>query len=176
MFIKTELEQENTNVGYAAMIAANKNFMTFRSMQISNELNDIEAMSLFSCMGPRQFPIGETIYQAGEASKQEVFLILEGKVSATDRSGHQFCQLRAGDVFGLFSFLDEGRCHSATLKTETDTVVLTIDRSYFDMITLEDPSLGNQLLRFMFRLLSRMALKTEVEYANIHGYALGRKG
>ncbi|MDX8407933.1 MAG: Crp/Fnr family transcriptional regulator, partial [Mariprofundaceae bacterium] len=77
---------------------------------------------------------------------------------------------------GLFSFLDEERLHSATVRAETELVILGINRCYFNVITLEDPTLGNQMLRFMFRLLSRMSLKLESEYAAMHEFALaGRK-
>ncbi len=167
--------EESYEAGYEAAILADKNFIRFRSIPVANSMKLKDAMLMFSCMCVRTYSAGEIIYEAGSFSNNEISLIIEGRVSASDRSGHQYSVLSSGDVFGLFSFLDEERLHSATLKAEDDVRVLVIDRPYFDVITLEDPALGNQLLRFMFRLLSKMALKTEVEYANIHGYALGRK-
>jgi len=161
--------------GYEAAIAADHNFMRFRGMPIVNSMKSEDAMLMYSCMNLRQYKEGETIYEAGTLSRNEMSLIIEGSVSASDRSGHQYGTLKKGDVFGLFSFLDEERLHSATLKAERDVKVMSIDRPYFDVITLEDPSLGNQLLRFMFRLLSEMALQLEHEYATMHGFALGRK-
>lgn len=161
--------------GYEAAIAANSDFMKFRTMPIANTMKSQDAMLMFSCMNVRTYAEGETIYEVGSPSKNEVSLIVEGKVSASDHSGHQYSMLTGGDVFGLFSFLDEERVHSATLKAERNVKVLTVDRPYFDVITLEDPALGNQLLRFMFRLLSEMALHLEHEYAAMHGFALGRK-
>ena len=86
-----------------------------------------------------------------------------------------YIRLGKADLFGLFSFLDEGRLHSATLRAESEVVLLTIDRSHFDLITLEDARLGNLLLRFMFRLLSNMSLKLESEYAAMHHYVTGRR-
>lgn len=130
---------------------------------------------MFSCMHERSFAAGEVIYEAGTASDQEMFLIVRGSVSASDRSGHKYDLLGPGDVFGLFSFLDEDRLHSATLRAEEGLVTLSLERTYFDLITLEDPALGYQLLTFMFRLLSKMALKQEYEYAAMHEYALGRR-
>jgi hypothetical protein len=50
-----------------------------------------------------------------------------------------------------------------------------LERSYFNLIQLEDPKLAQHLMHFMFRLLSDKALKMETEYAHIHQYALGRK-
>jgi len=161
--------------GYEAAIAADQHFIRFRGMPIVNSMKREDAMLMFSCMNLRKYKEGETIYEAGTLSRSEMSLIVEGSVSASDRSGHQYAMLSSGDVFGLFSFLDEARLHSATLKAEKEVKVLTIDRPYFDVITLEDPALGNRLLRFMFRLLSEMALQLEHEYATMHGFALGRK-
>jgi len=81
--------------------------------------------------------------------------------------------LETGDVFGLFSFLDEDRLHSGTVKAESDMVLLCIKRDYFNLLTIEDAPLGNLLLRLMFRLLSRMSLKMENEYAAMHHYITG---
>jgi len=161
--------------GYEAVIATDADFIKFRSMPIANNMKSLDAMLMFNCMHVRTYVAGDTIYEAGSPSSNEISLIIEGKVTASDHSGHQYIRLSAGDVFGLFSFLDEDRVHSATLKAERDVKVLVIDRPYFNVITLEDPALGNQLLRFMFRLLSKMALQLEHEYAAMHGFALGRK-
>lgn len=171
----TEMGRSDFEHNYEAVIAADRNFAAFRSMPIVNQLRLQEAMLMFSCMHERYFQAGEVIYEAGTNSSQEMFLIVRGKASASDRSGYKYDHLGAGDVFGLFSFLDEDRLHSATLKAEEALVVLCIDRPYFDVITMEDPALGNQLLKFMFRLLSKMALKQEHEYAAMHEYALGRR-
>jgi len=165
----------NYDAGYEASIVADVNFMKFRTMPIANSMKLKESMLMFSCMNIKSYDAGNIIYEAGSTSENEISLIIEGKVLASDYSGHQYSTLSAGDVFGLFSFLDEERLHSATLKADRDVKVLTIDRPYFDVITLEDPSLGNQFLRFMFRLLSKMALQLEHEYAAMHGFALGRK-
>lgn len=162
-------------MGYEAAIVADQDFIKFRGMPIANTMTDEDAMLMFSCMNVRYYSSGETIYKAGTLSRSEISLIIEGKVSASDHTGHQYGQLSAGDTFGLFSFLDEERLHSATLKAEKDVKALVIDRPYFNVITLENPALGNQLLRFMFRLLSKMALQLEHEYAVMHGFALGRK-
>lgn len=169
------LNYDRPEVGDEASIVANANFMRFRTMPIAQELGEREAMLLFSCFIERHITESTRIYTVGEPSNNEMYLILDGKVSVSDRAGHNFETLGPADVFGLFSFLDEDRSHSATIQAESNLVVLMIDRAYFNVLTLEHPSLGNQMLRFMFRLLSRMALKLEVEYAAMHEFALGRK-
>jgi len=152
-----------------ASVSANPNFMRFRSLPIGQELAVHDAMEVFSCFEEVRYKREEVLYSAGSASERCVYMILEGNVSVSDVSGNVFSTLQAGDVFGLFSFLDD-RQHSATVKVLDDLTLLSLSRSYFDLITLEDPRLGFQLLQFMFRLLSRMSLKLEIEYSALRHY------
>jgi len=152
-----------------ASISANPHFMHFRSLPIGQELTLHDAMEVFSCFEEASKKRNEVLYSAGGVSERCVYMILEGHVSVSDVSGNVFSTLQAGDVFGLFSFLDN-RQHSATVKALDDLTLLSLKRSYFDLITLEDPQLGFQLLKFMFRLLSRMSLKLEIEYSALRHY------
>jgi len=167
--------RENILEAFEATTAASPLFARFRSLPVCQELGGKESMTLFSCFDTRHVTEGTVIYETNTASTNEMFLIVEGEVSVSSRSQDIYTRLRAGDVFGLFSFLDEDRPHSATVKAKSDLTLLTINREYFDVITLEDPALGQQMLRFMFRLLSRMALKMESEYASMHEFAMARR-
>jgi len=169
------VEKEVLLEALMSSMTSNVYFETFRKIPLIQEMSDEHAVLLFSCMKEKCFAAGEVIYHAGTAAEGEMYLILDGKVGVEDESGYRYDNLRAGDVFGLFSFLDDKRNHSATIQAEKDTVVLSLERSYFDLIALEEPRLGQQLMYFMFRLLSEKALKVEVEYAHMHQFALGRK-
>jgi len=160
----------HTNLtAFVASVAANPLFMRFRGLPIGRELAVSDAMVLFSCFEEEGFRRGEEIYGAGTASQRTIYMVLQGCVSVRDDSGNLFSTLGAGDVFGLFSFLDD-RPHSVTATAQDEVTVLSLSRSYFDLITLEDPLLGNRLLHFMFRLLSHMSLKLESEYAALRDY------
>ncbi|MDX8391536.1 MAG: cyclic nucleotide-binding domain-containing protein [Mariprofundaceae bacterium] len=152
-----------------ASVSANPHFMRFRKLPIGKELDVHDAMAVFSCFEEDRKKKSDVLYMAGSASERSVYMILEGSVSVSDPSGNVFSTLQAGDVFGLFSFLDD-RPHSATLKAVGELTLLSLNRSYFDLITLEDPKMGYQLLQFMFRLLSRMSLKLEIEYSALRHY------
>jgi len=156
-------------------MTSNVYFSAFKNISLIKEMSEEHAMLLFACMKEEHFVAGQVVYQAGTPAEGEMYLILNGKVSVEDESGYCYDNLSVGGVFGLFSFLDGKRNHAATIKAETKTVVLSLERSYFDLIALEEPKLGQQLMYFMFRLLSEKALKVEVEYAHMHQFALGRK-
>lgn len=167
--------KDNFAQAFEASVLANPYYARFRCLPVCEELACRESMLLFSCFEQGQVAQGTTIYRAGDSSERTMHLILEGEVGVTNAAGEEYERLKQGDVFGLFSFLDEARPHSATVRTDSDVALLRLSRSYFDVITLEDPLLGGELLRFMFRLLSRMALKLEVEYAAMRQFALGRR-
>jgi len=166
---------DNLLQAYKATLESSPVYMRFRGMPVCESLGARESLLLFSCLDMVMVKQGDSIYQAGEASDHTMRLVIEGRVSVQDPSKERDIELSAGDTFGLFSFLDEERLHSASLCAVTDVTLLTLNREYFNLITLEDPALGNHLLRFMFRLLSRMSLKMETEYAAMHRYVTGSK-
>ncbi|MDX8401712.1 MAG: cyclic nucleotide-binding domain-containing protein [Mariprofundaceae bacterium] len=161
---------------FEASVAADPLYARFRAMPVCQALGMRESMTLFSCFQTVRVKKGEVLYRAGEVSDNTMRLIVEGEVAVASANQDIYARLGAGDVFGLFSFLDENRPHSATVTAASDLTLLAISRDYFNAITVEDPVLGHELLRFMFRLLSRMALKLESEYAAIHEFALARRG
>ena len=152
-------------------------FNRFRELAICRNMQIEECMDLFSCFAVERVAAGEVIYEADTASDHTMRLIVDGtaSVSITGSSSGVYSHLEAGDVFGLFSFLDEDRPHSATLMAEGNVSLLTIHREYFNLITLEEPKLGQQVLQFMFHLLSQTALKLASEYIAMHEFAFLRR-
>jgi len=168
-------EISSKSILYNALIQSNSQFHAFQALPMVKDMNQDHAMMLFSSMQEKRFYENDVIYTAGTETSGKMYLILDGYVNVADVSGHHYGRLGLGSVFGLFSFLDDKRTHSATIQAESQVTVLTLERSYFDLIGLEDPKLAQHLMQFMFRLLSDKALKMETEYAHIHQYALGRK-
>lgn len=166
--------KQSGTAALAASISVNPWFARFRSMPVGRDLEVHDAMALFSCFEEQHLQKSKIFYKAGTESERTMYLLLAGNVSVRDASGNIYSTLKPGDVFGLFSFL-ENRPHSATVTAQDDLVVMSLKRIYFNLITLEDPVMGHQLLSFMFRLLSRMSLNLEVEYAALRDYALGTR-
>ena len=156
-----------------ASILSNPCYRRFRDLPVCEKLKEDELIHLFSAMSSQTVSAGTTIYEAGTLSNQTIHLVVQGRVSLSKAGSNIYAQLGAGEQFGLFSFLDEQRKHAVSVKAVTDLELLTIDRIYFDLITLEEPELGNQMLRFMFHLLSDKALKHKHEYAAMHEFVTG---
>lgn len=175
MSIENVTEYSKQDALAASLIESDADFQKFCSLPLIADLAHQDAMVLFSCMTRKTFAADAVIYQAGEEAEGRMYLILDGKVNVKSESGYQYSNLKQGGVFGLFSFLDEKRNHSATLTVERDVVALILDRTYFNLIALEEPKLGNQLMQFMFSLLSKKASELEVEYSHMHNFAFGGK-
>jgi len=167
--------QAGLTEAHAATRKANPLFNQFCDLPICQHMPLNESMPLFTCFDAARHPAGDVIYAAGSESDHTMRLIVSGNVTVSSPSFGIYSQLGGGDVFGLFSFLDESRAHAATVAADTDLTLLCINREYFDLITLEDAALGNLLLRFMLLLLSQMSLKLEHEYAAMHHFITGRR-
>ena len=175
MHAVTHNTSQSKTMLYSALIQSNTSFQTFHGLPMFEGMSRHHAMTLFSCMKEETFQEHEVIYSAGTETVGKMYLIMHGRVRIADTSGHHYGTLQHGDVFGLFSFLDDSRQHSATVQAASELTVLTMERSLFNLIDAEDPKLAQHMMRFMFRLLSQKALKMETEYANMHQFALGRK-
>ena len=149
-------------------------YLRFRALPELAGYEESAVVRLYDCFNHAHYPAGTIVYHARDASQQEVHLILSGHAEARAPSGQPYTRLGPGDVFGLFSFLDGSRPHSATIAVLDDMDVLKISRPHFDMILVEEPLLGNALLNLMFRLVSKMALRLENEYISARAYIEGR--
>lgn len=149
---------------FEASILSNSQFRRFRALAVCNSLDEHELIQLFASMEYKRVNAGATIYEAGELSNHTMNLIIQGAVSVTVPENNVCAILGEGDHFGLFSFLDEQRRHAATVMAIHDLELLSLSRASFNLIRLEEPELGTQMLHFMFYLLSDKALKLEHEY------------
>ncbi|GAV19490.1 cyclic nucleotide-binding domain protein [Mariprofundus micogutta] len=157
-----------------ACMAVDPLYTRFRGMPVCQELQDDECMMLYSSFDLHHIKAGTLIYKAHSPTDSTMRLILKGTVNVTNPDSGIDTTLAAGEMFGLFSFLDNERLHTASLIALSDVTLLSINRHYFNLITIENPSLGNLLLRFMFRLLTRMSLKMEHEYVSVQQYMAER--
>ncbi len=173
MYINHATQAELTEA-FATTRMASSLFQKFYALPSCEGMQVDECMELFQCFEVVSCERGVPVYEAGSASDQTMRLLISGRVEVSHPSFGVCGHLEAGDVFSLFSFLDETRLHSATVKAESEVTLLCLNRAHFNLITVEDARLGNLLLRYMFRLMSSMSLKMENEYAAMHHYVTGR--
>jgi CRP/FNR family cyclic AMP-dependent transcriptional regulator len=89
---------------------------------------------------------GRTLVEEGKPG-HEFFLIVDGKASVW-RGGRKVATLGPGQYFGELAILDR-KPRSATVKADTDMVVLVLGQREFAGVLDEVPGLARKLLQSM---------------------------
>ena len=96
-----------------------------------------------------QAQAGETVLQKGNQD-QVLYFLLKGQMSVfSEDDGDSLNIINPGEVFGALSMVT-GRGRSATVKAETDVVLLGIDFKYFREV--EDFSMETKLIAYRMML------------------------
>ena len=108
-----------------------------RSIPMFAKLSAEERAVLAALLKPRAFAANEPVFWIGERG-DDMFIVQHGKVrlSYTDDAGHDvsLAQVGPGAFFGELSLLDGGP-RTATARTVTETVLLSLDRrGFYDFI------------------------------------------
>lgn len=94
---------------------------------------------------------GHVVVRQGEAG-DNIYAVQEGELEVVkERKGGgeiQVAVLRAGDIFGEMAILQK-EVRSATVRTLTETRLLTLDKKTFMRRVHEDPSLAFNIVRMM---------------------------
>jgi CRP-like cAMP-binding protein len=97
-------------------------------------------------------PAAQVLCEEG-APGHEFFLIGEGR-AAVEQSGRRVAELGSGDSFGELALLDRGP-RSATVRAETDMVLVVVDELDFSALLDEVPALARKLLATLAGRLRR---------------------
>ena len=129
-----------------------------RTVSIFAGLDEDEIHQVAGICAERRYHEGEIIF-VEHTEGDELFGILAGEVSislelASEDDAMPLVTLRAGDVFGELSVVDESP-RSATARALTDCLVLVIRKKAFDALMEADHDLGFKVMRNLARLVSQ---------------------
>lgn len=79
-----------------------------------------------------QADAGDIVLNKGETAK-ELYFLLKGQMAVLSESEHSLNVINPGEVFGTLSMVT-GRERSATVKAESDVVLMSIDFEHFNNI------------------------------------------
>lgn len=79
-----------------------------------------------------QADAGDTVLRKGETAK-ELYFLLKGQMAVLSESEQSLNVINPGEVFGTLSMVT-GRGRSATVKAESDVVLMSIDFEHFNNI------------------------------------------
>ncbi|PKL52224.1 MAG: hypothetical protein CVV37_02240 [Nitrospira bacterium HGW-Nitrospira-1] len=119
-------------------------------IKIFYDLGENEKETVNRLLQVRDFKPGEVIYGEGESGESALDIIVKGKVKINrvtiEGEQLQMATLRAGEKFGIMSFLDGSR-HNASVVAEEETRLLILKKSDFDNLIQTNPVIGVKILR-----------------------------
>ncbi|MCI0468967.1 MAG: cyclic nucleotide-binding domain-containing protein [Nitrospirae bacterium] len=143
--------------------------------KIFKELDDNERELIKGIIEFKDFKAGETVYMEGKEG-DSLNIIVKGsvKICKTTPEGELFCltSLRAGEKFGIMSFLD-GSKHDATIVTEEDTQLMVIKKSDFDNFAKSNALIAIKILRGLSIHLATILRKMNAQFMDMSHYMFG---
>lgn len=120
-----------------------------------SDLHPNQLGALVNAVDKKRFKRGEHIVEQGTTG-HTLYMILSGKarVLAQDARGREviMASLGPGDCLGEMSLID-GEPHSATVRAEVQTDVLTLERDAFLMCLHSNASMAEAVMRSLIRRL-----------------------
>jgi diguanylate cyclase (GGDEF)-like protein len=123
-------------------------YRVLKKATIFSDLSGLELDAVVSFLEPRSMKKGEVVFSEGTIG-EEMFVIVSGRIGAwvtqADGTRRWSFELKTGDFFGEMSIIaDETR--SATIVTQEDTELLTLNGVDFYRIVFDYPMIGAKML------------------------------
>jgi len=139
------------------------NLELLRRVPLFSALTTGQSTSIADAIVKKRFKRAETIVEQGKKS-DALYIILTGRarVMSTDSRGREviLATLQPGDYFGEMSLIDD-EPHSATVRTEIQTDVLTLGREAFSRCLPENSSMSYNIMRGLVARLRHADRKIE---------------
>jgi hypothetical protein len=141
-----------------------------RRIRIFATMDETQLRSFVNYMEVQRFNQFSTVVRKGEHG-DAMYLILEGELRAFTLIGDKETTLSTmgvGEFFGEISLLDQGP-RSASVTANTNSVLLRIPASSFDLLVREAPALATLFLFSLSRsIVGRMRVLTKKYEDSIH--------
>jgi CRP-like cAMP-binding protein len=139
------------------------NLDLLRRVPLFAALTPTQAASIADAIVKKRFKRAEIVVEQGKKS-DALYIILTGRarVMSTDSRGREviLATLHPGDYIGEMSLIDD-EPHSATVRTELQTDVLTLGREAFARCLPENSSMSHNIMRGLVTRLRHADRKIE---------------
>ncbi|MEY2617716.1 MAG: hypothetical protein RL522_718 [Pseudomonadota bacterium] len=139
------------------------NLELIRRVPLFALLTSAQAESVADAVVKRRFKRGEAIVEQGHKSNT-LFILLTGRarVVSADRRGREviLATLQPGDYVGEMSLIDN-QAHSATVRAEVQTDMLTLGRAEFARCLPENSSMAYAIMKGLVQRLRQADRKIE---------------
>ncbi len=139
------------------------NLELLRRVPLFSALTPSQSASIADAIVKKRFKRAEVVVEQGKKS-DALYIILTGRarVMSTDSRGREviLATLQPGDYIGEMSLIDD-EPHSATVRTEVQTDVLTLGREAFSRCLPENSSMSYNIMRGLVSRLRHADRKIE---------------
>lgn len=137
----------------------------FKKSSIFEGLGEADLKKIAEGCFEQACPIGTVIIEENDLPKELLFLIKHGEIVVSagpamaeeeDEEGAEtmITTLGPGEVFGEIALIDE-MPHSATVKTISDVVLITLPASYFLKLVDQDKNIGYIITRNIAKVICK---------------------
>lgn len=138
-------------------------------IHLFEDLDASEKDELMPLLEFRDYHAGQEVYHEGEKG-DNLNMIITGKIRINKMTveGEPFtiATLKAGDVFGIMSFLDGSR-HDASITADKASTIVVLKKADFDGLMKSKPNAAAKILKGLAVHLSGIVRKMNSQYMDL---------
>ena len=145
---------------------------------LNENINEGECGVLSTAFQLKKLVVGDILLREGEHD-DALYIIIDGDIVATrDAGGDEYVilsHLKPGDVAGAMGFID-GSSHSATLRANKDSHVLTLHRDVLEGMVDAHPQLVYKVMKMIIRSVHQTLLRMNQQFVEMNNYIMKEHG
>ena len=145
---------------------------------LREDIDEQECAILTAAFKLQKLATDEVLLREGEKD-EALYIFVDGDIVATRDAGADeqvlLSHLKPGDVAGAMGFID-GNSHSATLRANKDSHVLTLHRDVLEGMVDEHPQLVYKVMKMIVRSVHQTLLRMNQQFVQMNNYIMKEHG
>lgn len=142
------------------------------------EFTEEDSEILSDAFVSRSLAEGEVLLREGEID-DALSIVVDGELTVTRKTGGDeevtIHFLKQGDIAGAMGFID-GNSHSATLRANKKSDVMTLKRNVLEKLIGPHPFLVYKLMRLIIRSVHKTVLRMDQQFVEMTNYITKEHG
>ena len=145
---------------------------------LNEDITESECVVLTAAFTLHKLSVDEILLREGEQD-DALYIVIDGDLVATrDAGGGEYVtlsHLKPGDIAGAMGFID-GSSHSATLRANKDSHVLTLHRDVLEGMVDTHPQLVYKVMKMIIRSVHQTLLRMNRQFVEMNNYIMKEHG
>ena len=145
---------------------------------LNEDITESECVVLTAAFTLQKLSVDEVLLREGEQD-DALYIVIDGDLVATrDAGGGEYVtlsHLKPGDIAGAMGFID-GSSHSATLRANKDSHVLTLHRDVLEGMVDTHPQLVYKVMKMIIRSVHQTLLRMNRQFVEMNNYIMKEHG